>query len=279
MQSLNFVIWAPEIYTPYGGGCIALHKLCHNINTLGEKCYIWTDSTNPDWIEYMVTMDEAIELCKDGKGIAIYPEVCAGNPFNSDKVMRWILYYVRESNQNGIFGANDLIYKFAPIYTLRYQQTVHGELRALELFLNIFYDKGLQRSGTCYIVKKGRGAREVHPRESVCLDDFKQKGGNEYLAHHFQTRETFYTYDNATWFSIFAALCGCKSIVIPDGKHTPEEWYAKFPYFKYGIAYGETEKELKHAADTLPLLKQNLLNLEAQTIVQTKDFIKKAYTL
>lgn len=274
---MNFVIYAPGEYTPYGGGCIALHKLCHNIASLGEKAYIYTDSTNPDYLGQKVSLDEARELCKDG--IAIYPEVCIGNPFESKKVMRWILYYVRANGLYGIFGENDLIYLYAPIYTLRNQQPIHGELRAVELYLDLFVDKGLPRSGSCHIFKKSRPDYIKHPHRSLELDNFISMGGNEYLAHHFQTRETFYTYDNATWFSIFAALCGCKSMVIPDGKHTPEEWYAKFPYFKYGIAYGEDEKQLKHAADTLPLLKQNLLNLEAQSIVQTKDFIKKAYTL
>jgi hypothetical protein len=269
---MNFVIWAPDIYTPYGGGCIALHKLCHNINSLGEKCYIMTDSTNPDWIENMVSEKEAIELCKDG--IAIYPEVCIGNPFQSKKVMRWILYYVRHNGLNGIYGENDLIYKFAPIYTLRHQQEVHGELRAVELFMDLFLDKALPRSGSCHIFKKAKHRDNPY---GLNLDNFKSMGGNEYLASIFQTRETFYTYDNATWFSIFAAMCGCKSIVIPDGNHTAQEWYAKFPYFRYGIAYGEDE--LKHAEETLPLLRGNLLNIEAQTIVQTKDFIKKAYTL
>lgn len=269
---MNFVIWAPDVYTPYGGGCIALHKLCHNINSLGEKCYIMTDSTNPDWIERMVTQQEAIELCKDG--IAIYPEVCVGNPFKSQKVMRWILYYVKHNGENGVFGERDLIYKYAPIFTLRYPQEVHGELRAVELFMDLFVDKGLPRSGYCHIFKKAKPRVNNH---GLNLDNFKSMGGNEYLAHHFQTKERFYTYDNATWFSIFAAMCGCVSIVIPDGKHTAQEWYDKFPYFRYGIAYGEDE--IPHALATQHKLIPNLISIEQETLNQTKEFINKAYTL
>jgi len=272
---MNFVIYAPGDYTPYGGGCIALHKLCHNIASLGEKAFIMTSKKNPEYLGTQVTEQEAAELCKDG--IAIYPEVTIGNPFKSKKVMRWILYYVRTNGLHGMFSETDLIYKYAEIFTLRNQQEVHGELRAVELFMDLFVDKGLPRSGSCFIHKKTRPNYIKHPEGCLNLDDFQQKGGNEYLASIFQTRETFYTYDNATWFSIFAAMCGCVSIVIPDGNHTAEEWYQKFPYFRYGIAYGE--EEIPHALSTISKLRENLLTIQANTIQQTKDFINKAYTL
>lgn len=272
---MNFVIYAPGDYTPYGGGCIALHKLCHNIASLGEKAFIMTSKKNPAYLGTQVTESEAVELCKDG--IAIYPEVTCGNPFKADKVMRWILYYVREHGDFGIFGEKDLIYLYAPIFTLRFPHQIHGELRAVELFMELFVDKGYTRSGSCFIHKKTRPNYRRHPDNALNLDDFIQLGGNEYLASILQTRETFYSYDNATWFSIFAAMCGCVSIVIPDGKHTAQEWYEKFPYFRYGIAYGEDE--IPHALATQHKLIPNLIEIEQETLKQTEAFIKKAYTL
>jgi hypothetical protein len=274
---MNFVIYAPGDYSPYGGGCIALHKLCHNIGVLGEKAFIFTSKKNPDYLGTKVTESEAIELCKDG--IAIYPEVTCGNPFQAKKVMRWILYYVREFGEHGIFGENDLIYKFAPIYTLRNEQKVHGELRAMELNEKTFYNRNEERRGACYLYKKTHpdAVQRIHPNGSISLDSFANNGGNEYLADVFNRSEIFYSYDNATWLSIFAAMCGCKSVVVPHPVIPASEWYGKFPYFKYGVAYGMDE--LGHAEKTLPLLHGNLLSLESQTIVQTKDFVKTAYAI
>lgn len=275
---MNFVIYAPGDYTPNGGGCIALHKLAHNIASLGEKSYIMTSKKNPDYLGEQVTEQQAIELCKDG--IAIYPEVTCGNPFKAQKVMRWILYYVRNYGEHGLFGATDLIYKFAPIYTLRNEQPVHGELRAMELQLKYFYDKGQERSGSCFLFKKTRPNGIVHPEGSIMLDSYYTMNGEDgmkWLSQIFNTCKTFYSYDNASWLSNMATLCGCTSIVIPDGTTTKEQWKEKFPYFKYGIAYGLDD--LQHAESTKHLVKGLLEELEKETILQTKEFIKKSYEL
>jgi len=272
---MNFVVYAPGDYTPNGGGCVALHKLAHNISLLGEKSFIMTSKKNPDYLGEQVNESEAIELCKEG--IAIYPEVTCGNPFQSEKVMRWILYHVRNVGEHGLFGENDLIYKFAPHFTLRNEQEVHGELRSLELNLNIFENKGLPRKGTCFLIKKENHKQHVHPANSIQLDDYANMGGNEYLADVFNRTKRFYSYDTATWLSVMAALCGCFSFVVRNQGVTPEEWHNGFPYFKYGIAYGETD--IDYAASTQHLLKDELIKIEKETLEQTKDFIKNAYSL
>jgi hypothetical protein len=273
---MNFVIYAPGDYTPNGGGCVALHKLCHNINSLGEKCYIMTDSTNPKYLGEMVDERKATELCEGG-AMAIYPEVTCGNPFNAYKVMRWILYNVRTKGEYGIFGADDLIYKYAPHFTLRHEQPVHGELRAVELNLDIFYNRNGLRSGCCHLVKKGNNKHQTHPHISVMLDDYPIRGGNEYLAKVFNETEIFYSYDSATFLSVFASLCGCTSLVMPEEGVTSEQWHQGFPYFKYGVAYGHDD--IDYAKSTAHLLEPELLKIEAETIELTKAFIKKAYEL
>jgi len=273
---MNFVIYAPGDYTPNGGGCIALHKLCHNISSLGEHCHIMTSKKNPEYLGTQVTELQAIELCSDG-AVAIYPEVTCGNPFNAYRVMRWVLYNVRNYGNFGIWGEHDLIYKYAPQFKLRIDQPVHGELRAMELYLNLFKDEHLPRKGSCYLVKKGNNKHQTHPEDSIMLDDYPNKGGLPYLAKIFNQCEVFYAYDNATWLSVMASLCGCLSLVMPEEGVTAEQWHNGFPYFKYGIAYGESD--IEYAKETQPILKDKLLKIEAETIEQTKAFIKKAYEL
>jgi len=276
---MNFVIYAPGDYTPNGGGCVALHKLAHNIALCGENSFIMTSKKNPDYLGEQVTEMEATILCKDG-AMAIYPEVTIGNPFGASKVMRWILYHVRTYGEFGMFGANDLIYKYADHFTLRNEQPTHGELRAVELNLNVFYDKGLERSGDCYLIKKGNNKEHNrHLPGAIKLDDYPSRGldANNYLANVFNTCKRFISYDSASWLSIMAAQCGCESIVIPDEGVTAEQWLIGLPYFRFGIAYGENE--LPYAEETKHLLKPALIEIENETLNQTLEFIKKAKKL
>lgn len=275
---MKFVIYAPGDYTPNGGGCVALHKLAHNIALLGEDSYIMTSKKNTDYLGVEVNQRQATEICKDGGAMAIYPEVTCGNPFKAKHVMRWILYHVRTYGDFGKFGKDDLIYKYAPYFTLRFEAKVHGELRANELNLATFRDLKLpERSGDCYLIKKGNDKEHnAHREGAIKLDNYPSKGdkANEYLAEVFNRCERFISYDTATWLNVMAAQCGCLSIVIPDNGVNPLDFYNGYPYFKYGIAYGLTETE--HAKNTLHLVNNNLLKIEAETMKETEAFIQKA---
>ena len=59
-------------------------------------------------------------------------------------------------------------------------------------------------------------------------------------------------------------MCGCISIVVPDGTKTKEEWLAGSALNQYGIAYGEDD--IPRAIETLPLLYKEIekINLEIQ---------------
>ena len=91
------------------------------------------------------------------------------------------------------------------------------------------------------------------------------------LVELFNRTEKFYCYDNYTFLSTQAAMCGCISIVIPDGTKTKEEWLNGSRLYKYGIAYGE--EDIPRALETLPLMFEeiNQINLE-----MNKEVIKFA---
>lgn len=271
---MKFIVYAPGDYTPNGGGCVALHKLAHNIALLGEDSYIMTSKKNPDYLGTQVNEKQAKHICSDGKTMAIYPEVTCGNPLESSHVMRWILYHLRTYDKFGIFGGNDLIYKYAPFFNLRYDAHVHGELRANELNLHIFKNRGQERKGACFLIKKENHKEQIHPAGSLQLDDYPSKGGNQYLADVFNACEIFYSYDTATWLSVMASLCGCLSVVVPNSGVTPGQWHSGYPYFKYGIAYGLND--IEYALLTRHQLKPELLKIEAETLELTKAFIQKA---
>ena len=97
------------------------------------------------------------------------------------------------------------------------------------------------------------------------------------MAKLFNSVEYFYSYDSATFISVLAALCGAKSIIIPDGTRTTEQLIKAKPY---GIAHGVSD--LKRAIDSLHLLKpwlEEKLNLDKKRIenfvIKTQDIFKK----
>jgi hypothetical protein len=272
---MRFLVYAPGPYDPRGGGCIALHKLAHNIATVHGECFIYTDSVNPEYKGEKVTLQQAALMAMFDSCMVIYPEVTVGNPLEAVNITRWILYHVRDYGQHGVFGEDDLIYKYAPYFKLRHEREADGQLRAVELNLDLWQDKEQPRAGACYLRKKsGREKADIHPDGSLQIDDYPEKGGFEYLVKVFNRCEYFYSYDTATWLSIMAALCGCKSIVVPDPETTAQEWYAGFPYFFYGIAYGVDE--LERAQSTQPFMREHLRRLEQMTLTETRNFILTA---
>ena len=69
-------------------------------------------------------------------------------------------------------------------------------------------------------------------------------------------------------------MCGCISIVIPDEKTSSENWKNTFPYFKYGIAYGNNPEEIEYALTTQDLLREQIKELENNSINQIKQVLK-----
>ena len=91
-----------------------------------------------------------------------------------------------------------------------------------------------ERRGTAYCMRKGRNKKIVHDTsDSVLIDD---KSHFE-VASIFKSVHTFYSYDTYTAYSLFAVMCGCRSVVIPDEGVSIESWYPN-PSDRLGIAYG-----------------------------------------
>jgi hypothetical protein len=73
--------------------------------------------------------------------------------------------------------------------------------------------------------------------------------------------------------SVQAAMCGCISIVVPDGSKTKEEWLSGSRLNQYGIAFGEDD--IPRAIETLPLLQQEIKNINLEMSTQINIFIDK----
>lgn len=260
---MKFLIWSPPL-DQFSGGILALHKLYKNIKALGEECEL-THSMEP--------------ISDVENTIVIYPEIIVGNPLQAKHVTRWILNTPGVIGGDGIYGPNDLIYKYANYFNAPDESRVSGILSAFETNLEIFQDFGMQRDiKRSYAQKKFKG--EINePEDSVRIDGIPSKGGNRMLAHIFNTSQTFYNYDNASFHSVQAALCGCLSIIHDDGKITPQEWRKKSDCFRYGIAYGTSPREIKWAGETIGFVRNYMKELEKISMQQAKEFINKSKSL
>jgi hypothetical protein len=65
-------------------------------------------------------------------------------------------------------------------------------------------------------------------------------------------------------------MCGCVSVVIPDGTKTKEEWLNGSRLNKYGIAYGDDD--IDRALETLPLMFKEIEQIKLEMVEQVIKF-------
>jgi len=288
MLKKRYLIYAPP-FTFNEGGVIWLYKLVKNLNKLGENAsiYFWHWDTRSPWNKlsyktlsvFYERMLNRLHCFSLNNYIVIYPEIVDGNPLNSNNVVRWLLNIpeVFSKGKADSYDKSNLIFSTAAYITnqtkerfgfLNIQTDI---LTAYEHNLDIFQNKGLPKHGSCYAKRKGKNKTTVDyiPKDSLEISWGKSA---EELARIFNEKEVFYSYDHLTYLSVQAALCGCLSIVIPDEVLSAKEWYQQVPHFRYGVAYGL--EEIPHAKKTAHLVRQNLINLETESLKQTKKFIE-----
>jgi hypothetical protein len=259
------------------GGIKVMHKLCHMLNELGYESYlmpihiadtfqIYYDNT--PLITHEILHD--IENC-----IVIYPEGIRYNPLNSKNVVRWILG-PPDNDVISTWDKSDMILWYMDYY---YNESVgqrDSQMFVTEAHSNIFYNHNAKRNGSSYCVRKCKDPKFIHPDDSIFIP-YHAAGNLVELAKHFNQVEKFYCYDNYTFLYVQAALCGCISIVVPDGSKTKQEWINGSRLNQYGIAFGEDD--IDRARETLPLLMQEIKQFDLDTEQQIHIFINKCKEL
>ena len=215
---IQFLIWAGD-YTSSSGGCVALHRLAHNLAALGHDARLSCARTASGWLGKPFPSG-----CHDqANTIAVYPEIIEGNPWCCRRVVRWILNtpgFFGPGNGDGVYGERDLIMQWSADYPVDPKYKVGGLLTAFRDYSQ-FKDLRWRRMGTCYAVRKGKQqghAIDQHGPYSLCIDDYAKLGGDDYLINVFNEREAFICYDTASMLPILAALCGCPTV----GRPAPE---------------------------------------------------------
>ena len=284
---LKYLSYAPS-YHPGNGGAIFQHQLVHALNMLGEEAYLWPMAPiygqrrwrkvwerffppayirNPDLNTPVATPQD---LGPDT--VVIYPEIVRGNPLGLTHVVRWLLY------KPG--GRRPYEFTEGELFVRAFEKADLPELTggAQELHLwkiNPVYrnENRPDRKGVCYAVRKGvekPRIPETETPDAISIDGLAPEEINEI----FNRCETFISYDEATMYSQYAALCGCLSVVVPGDYTSRAEMVAEHDLYRYGIAYGFDDTA--HALATRDKVASMLQRKEEEGIASVKAFITRA---
>lgn len=280
----NFIIVAPA-FNEDRGGALFLHHLAHELNQMGEQALLWR--LKPQWKKSilerlrwtirsgpMITSPEldtplARQSDVTPESIIVYPEIMLGNPLGADNVVRWLLYKpgLRDAYE---FGPNEMFFRVGEITDL--PEVTGGAPDLLLWVINRTYrnEKRRERTGVCYIVRKGNHKPripETEAPEAICIDRMSHAEINDI----FNRCHTFYSYDEATMYSQYAAVAGCTSVVIPGLYETREEWTSHHKLGSFGIAYGV--HDVPHANATRHMVMDLLRAEEAKGKATVKNFV------
>jgi hypothetical protein len=297
----KYVIFAPQ-FDEIRGGAIALHKLCHLINSHNREAFIfplfenfelnqlnfksvllqfirrtirWKIKpfrTNPSFQTPVIRSLASLGPIKDV--VVIYPEVTFGNPIGAFNVVRWLLHNPGFLKNKVYYGANELHFKInSHISDFSFPGATLSalELRVTHFPLDLYRPSEIntERKGSAYCLRKGRHKDIQHDLSDSILIDGKSHAE---VSKIFKQVKTFISYDTYTAYSRLAALSGCDSIVIPDQGVTLEKWHPN-PDERNGIAYGFDQ--LEHARTTRHLVVDKFNRIERNSGEIAVKFIQE----
>ena len=277
MKKKPFIIYTYD-YSPGVGGIKVMHKLCDLLNRNGYESYLMPIHigehfyTCAEYSTPLVTQELLNDL---DNTIVVYPEGVRYNPLNAKNIVRWILG-PSKSEDYSTYSNSDLVYWYMDYYVNDSVGQKQNQLFVSEYHEDIFLNANYERNGSCYSIRKATPTNTIHPQDSIEIP-FNAAGDLLSLSELFNKSSKFYCYDNYTFLYVQAAMCGCISIVVPDGNKTKEEWLNGSPLNKYGIAYGEDD--IPRAIETLPLLIEEIQNQKDKMVKQTIEFATNCNTL
>lgn len=254
------------------GGQIVLHSLCHFLNDIGEEAYL-NGGSFPNALNLNCPIKPKELNPLSSNVIVVYPEVTDWNPLGAKNVVRWMLYPI------GIIGGsttthskNDLIIGWGSEcsgggYTINKDNSIIIKYILSDIYKNLNLSS---RSKTCYMRRKGSKLGQSfnrHPQDSICIDG----KSHQEISDIFNDCHTFYCYDPHTYYSTYASMCGCDSIVLPPKTLSKEDWKNSIED-TYGIAYGIDD--LERARKTRPLMLDYIKNQYNSNIENTLKFVK-----
>jgi hypothetical protein len=280
-EGLNFIVHIFESdRKKINGGLLCLHKISYELASRGNQVMIFTNPLFPHpnifvqrggykinnngvyeffWIPFSFPYDNTV---------SIYPEIIMNNNFNTKYVARWFLYYPNQKVME-TFSETDYYFYYSSLSDLKDKVILksQGELTVVDLNLeNLYIENKNERNGYCYIDRGGQKNTPLNYLELVKKYEAQNltKEGTlfdyDYLRSQFNKFRYFITFDDKTYLTSSAALCGCIPIVIPRDNKIPFEFRSETPAQRVGVAYGFDD--LEWAESTISLVRKHLLEYE-----------------
>ena len=259
------------------GGLKVLHKLCHLLNEKGHDAYLIPLDFSQPFSVYegyntkMVTQD-IMDNLEDV--IVIYPESWYGNYLNAPNVVRWILGFPYQQHVD-TWNTKDLWFWYLPyFFNGQFQTNVDNILYVGESHRDIFYDMNLSRNGSCWTLRKSTVSPDKYVHPDGVFIPYHAAGDLVSLSKLFNSKETFYCYDNYTYLTMQSLMCNTDTIVIPNKLHNKQQFLDGFELNKY-IAYGESD--LDRSRSIRNEFFDHLNFVENNTLDQLDIFVEKCY--
>jgi len=275
-KKLSWFIYTGD-YDEKIGGILVMHDLAKKLIELGDTVYM--ESNTPVEGVKKINFKELTESEMDN--IIFVVSECQTKFNNQKKVVRWVLYKLGGFfGYKGFYPQKELVVQYGKSFTLNTLYENVPELTNFIFDFNLWENKNLERSDEDLIlIKKGSISGIEIQHKGYVIDDLESKSlkikyNDKELSELFNKHKRFITYDNETFHSIQAAISGCISIVIPDGRLTEEEWRSSNPIRQWGIAYGDNQNQIEFALSTVDKLKEELLKLIKVGDNQIKDLRK-----
>jgi len=310
-EKINFVIDLFLNLDDYiSGGLIALHKLAYYLADSGHNVYVFCKPAYEHENIHVIKSDIRIISGHKFEGewepfsfifnktVGIYPEHSRGNKFNTTNNVRWIMYHTTKEDELN-FNENDYIFNFGNFKT--YTNRNDGVLRVIDYNLDIFYNENKNREGYCFILGKETPEnyeeiiKEYNPTN---ITYYKDQTDLNLLREQFNKYEYFITFDQKTYLTVAAALCGCKSIILNQKNRTkqtsilvndvvdnaytdsdefkynikPVDYKLQNPENMFGVAYGI--EDIEWANKTIHMVREHITNLDEMNRFKVQNFVK-----
>lgn len=268
------------------GGIIAMHKLAYELANEGHNVYIFCKPGYPHpnitQIPGEIKTLEGHRFISShepfsyplGKTVSIYPEHSVGSRFNTIHNVRWIMYHTTLENENN-FKENDYIFNYGSFKTLNIKED--GKLTVKDYNLDKFFiENNTNRKGYCFINQKQTPSNYqdiISEFSPIDITSYKNQTDLNLLRKEFNKYEYFITFDQKTYLTTAASLCGCKVIILnPNEDLTPIEYKLENPTKMFGIAYGIDD--LQWAKDTIHLVRNYITQFKDKDKKTVRNFIK-----
>ena len=172
--------------------------------------------------------------------------------------------------KSGDFGSKDLFFCYQDAFNSIELNPENNRLTIMVGLYDLYQQRNFgRRTGVCYVLSKGIDrAKNYDLSDGVVIDNLSHVE----IAKIFNECECCISFDLHTMYSIYASLCGCDSIIVPEPGLSKEEWQPT-PVMRYGLAYGKDDVEW--AKSTRVDMLKNIKKIENENSKAVRCFSAK----